>query len=101
MSQVAVDIYLIELMPKLLVTAFDDEFCDEVAAALVSKGIHIHCGKRVTSIDRHSNVDYLTLDDGKKIKVDMVLVSTGTKPATTMLCWRWSGKDWPSSSEAS
>jgi pyruvate/2-oxoglutarate dehydrogenase complex dihydrolipoamide dehydrogenase (E3) component len=33
------DVHLIEIMPKMLVTAFDDEICDEVATVLGSKGI--------------------------------------------------------------
>jgi len=41
------DVHLIEIMPKLLVTAVDDEFCYDVATLLVSKGMHTHCGNRV------------------------------------------------------
>jgi len=51
LSQVPkVDVHVIEVMPKILVAAFDDEFCDEVATVLGSKGIHTHCGNRVVSI---------------------------------------------------
>ena len=35
-------IHLIEIMPKLLYTAFDDEFCDEVSQVLVEKGIKLY-----------------------------------------------------------
>jgi len=79
-----VDVHLIEIMPKLLVTAFDDEFCDEVATVLGSKGIHTHCGNRVASIDGHRQVKSVTLDSGGKIQADMVLVSTGARPATDL-----------------
>ena len=71
-------------MPKILVTAFDDEFCDEVAKVLGSKGIHTHCGNRVVSIDGNSQVESVTLENGKNIKADMVLVSIGAKPANEL-----------------
>jgi pyruvate/2-oxoglutarate dehydrogenase complex dihydrolipoamide dehydrogenase (E3) component len=77
-------VHLIEIMPKVLVTAFDDEFCDEVAMVLGSKGIHIHCGNRVISIDGESKVKSVTLENGGKIQADMVLVSIGAKPASDL-----------------
>jgi NADH oxidase (H2O2-forming) len=77
-------VHLIEIMPKVLVTAFDDEFCDEVAMVLGSKGIHIHCGNRVVSIDGKSKVKSVTLENGGKIQADMVLVSIGAKPASDL-----------------
>jgi len=78
------DIHLIEIMPRLLVTAFDDEFCDKVATVLGSEGIQIHCGNRVVSIDGNSRVESLSLDSGGKIPADLVLVSTGAKPANSL-----------------
>jgi len=79
-----VDVHVIEIMPKILVAAFDDEFCDEVATVLGSKGIHTHCGNRVVSIDGNSRVESVTLDKGGKIQADMVLVSIGAKPASDL-----------------
>ena len=79
-----VDVHVIEVMPKILVAAFDDEFCDEVATVLGSKGIHTHCGNRVVSIDGNSRVESVTLDNGGKIQADMVLVSIGAKPASDL-----------------
>ena len=78
------DVHLIEIMPKLLVTAFDDEFCDAVATVLGSKGIHTHCGNRVVSIGGTRQVESVTLDKRGKIQADMVLVSTGAKPASNL-----------------
>jgi NADPH-dependent 2,4-dienoyl-CoA reductase/sulfur reductase-like enzyme len=78
------DVHLIEIMPKILVSAFDDEFCDEVAEVLSSEGIHIHCGHRVASIDGSGRVESVTLDNGGKVRADMVLVSIGAKPASSL-----------------
>ncbi|MEN8692612.1 MAG: FAD-dependent oxidoreductase [Desulfobacterales bacterium] len=77
-------VHLIEIMPKILVTAFDDEFCDEVAKVLGSKGIHTHCGNRVVSIDGNSQIESVTLENRRKIRADMVLVSIGAKPASDL-----------------
>jgi pyruvate/2-oxoglutarate dehydrogenase complex dihydrolipoamide dehydrogenase (E3) component len=78
------DVHVIEIMSKMLVTAFDDEFCDEVAKVLGSKGIHTHFGNRVVSIDGNGRVESVTLENGRKIQADMVLVSIGAKPASDL-----------------
>jgi NADH oxidase (H2O2-forming) len=78
------DVHVIEMMPKMLAAAFDDEFCDEVAEVLGTKGIHAHCGNRVASIDGNGQVESVTLDNGGKILADLVLVSIGTKPASDL-----------------
>ena len=78
------EVHLIEMMPKMLVAAFDDEFCDEVSKVLESKDVHIHCGNRVATIDGNSRVESVTLETGEKIQADMVLVSIGAKPASDL-----------------
>lgn len=78
------DVHLMEIMPKLLRTAFDDEFCDEVSKLLGSREIHSHCGRKVVSIDGRNHVESVTLDNGRKYAADMVLVSIGAKPANDL-----------------
>jgi len=75
------EIYLIEIMPKLLLSAFDDEFCDEIARLLETQGINIRTGSRVVSIDGVGSAESVTLDSGEKIPADMVLISVGAKPS--------------------
>jgi NADPH-dependent 2,4-dienoyl-CoA reductase/sulfur reductase-like enzyme len=75
-------IHLIEMMPQLLFTAFDDAFCDQIVQILLKKGVTLHFGNRVASIDGKQKVESITLQTGVKIPVDMVLVSIGAKPAT-------------------
>lgn len=76
-----VAVHLIEIMPKLLYNAFDDEFCDEIEQVLDKLGINIHTSHSVVSIDGSDRAEFLTLDNGDKIPADMVLVSIGAKPA--------------------
>jgi NADPH-dependent 2,4-dienoyl-CoA reductase/sulfur reductase-like enzyme len=79
-----VEIHLIEMMPQLLFTAFDDEFGDEMSRILVKEGVTVHFGNRVASINGNRNVESITLQTGLKIPVDLVLVSIGAKPATKL-----------------
>jgi len=79
-----VGIHLIEVLPKLLSNAFDDEFCDEIYEVLVKSGVKIHTGSRVVSIDGSDQVESVTLEGGEKIPADMVLVSIGAKPASNL-----------------
>ena len=79
-----VEIHVIEMMPKLLYTAFDDSFCDEVYKVLSAAGVQIHTDCRVASIDGDTHVSSVTLDNGVVIDADMVLVSIGAKPASEL-----------------
>lgn len=79
-----VDIYLIEILPKLLSTAFDYEFCDEIARLLESQKINLRIGNRVVSINGDENVDSVLLESGEKILADLVLVSVGAKPSSKL-----------------
>lgn len=75
------EVHIIEMMPKILYTAFDDEFCDKVEEVLIEEGIHIHTESRVTSINGDRSVDSVTLDGGKTIPADLVMASIGAKPS--------------------
>lgn len=79
-----VDIHLIEIMPKLLFSAFDDEFCDAIAHVLEKQNVHIHIGSRVISIDGDETAQSVSLENGERIPTDMVLVSVGAKPASQL-----------------
>ena len=79
-----VDIFLIEIMPRLLLTAFDDEFCDEIARLLDERKIKIRTGSRVVSIDGGGRVESVSLENGETIPADMVLVSVGAQPSSEL-----------------
>jgi len=79
-----VEIHIIEIMPKLLLTAFDDEFCDVIAQVLEKKGIKIHSSSRVASIDGTKSVESVSLESGEKIPADLVLVSIGARPSSKL-----------------
>jgi NADPH-dependent 2,4-dienoyl-CoA reductase/sulfur reductase-like enzyme len=78
------EIYIIEIMPKLLFTAFDDEFCGQIYDILTKSGVKVHTGNRAVAIDGNNTVESVTLDSGVTIPADLVLVSIGAKPASNL-----------------
>jgi NADPH-dependent 2,4-dienoyl-CoA reductase/sulfur reductase-like enzyme len=78
------EIHIIEIMPKLLYTAFDDEFCDQINDVLIQAGARVHLGNRVVSIDGAKSAEAVTLDNGDQIPADLVLVSIGARPASKL-----------------
>lgn len=75
-----VKVHIVEMMPKLMETAFDDEFCDQITNELIESGVILHTGKRASSIDGGTHVESVTLEDGEQIPTDLVLVGIGGKP---------------------
>jgi len=47
---------LIEILPKLLFTAFDDEFCDQIAVEITKAGGHVHTSYEVLSVEGANQV---------------------------------------------
>lgn len=76
----SVDVHLVEMMPKLLYAAFDDEFCDSIAGELNQKGIKIHTGKRAFSIQGPGRLESVVLEGEETIPADMVVIGVGGKP---------------------
>ena len=54
------EIHIIEIMPKLLLTAFDKEFCDQINEILIKAGVKVHTGNQVASIDGDKHVESVT-----------------------------------------
>jgi NADH oxidase (H2O2-forming) len=80
----SLEVHLIEIMPKLLFTAFDDEFCDQIAEELKKAGVKIHTSSEVASIEGEKQVESIRLKSGDTIAADVVLVSIGAKPSTQL-----------------
>jgi len=73
-------IHIVEMLPTILEGAFDDEFCQEAAGLLTNSGVTIHTGERAISIDGSQHVEGVTLENGKKIPADMVIIGVGGRP---------------------
>ncbi len=78
------EVHLVEILPKILTPAFDDEFCDAAADILKSAGVRIHTGCRVTSINGDNRVASITVDGGRDIPAEAVLVCVGSKSSSAL-----------------
>lgn len=74
------EIQIVEMMPKLLNLAFDDEFSDTITEELTKAGVQVHTGRRALSIDAQNGVKSVVLDDGAFLPADIVIVGIGGKP---------------------
>jgi NADPH-dependent 2,4-dienoyl-CoA reductase/sulfur reductase-like enzyme len=79
-----VEIHLIEILPELLYTAFDDEYCSSIRGILTEAGVVVHTRSKVATIDGNESVTGVTLESGEKIPADMVLICAGMKPCTRL-----------------
>jgi NADH oxidase (H2O2-forming) len=79
-----IEVHLVEMMPDLLPVAFDSEFCDDVRLNLEKKGVVVHTGVMVTSLDGSDHVDSVVLDTGERLPADAVLVSIGARPSVEL-----------------
>jgi NADPH-dependent 2,4-dienoyl-CoA reductase/sulfur reductase-like enzyme len=78
------EVHIIEIMPKLLFNAFDDEFCDKIREILIQQGVNVHTGCRVASINGNGRVESVTIEGGSTIDADIVILGAGAKPSVDL-----------------
>ena len=74
------NVTLVEVMPKCLMSAFDDEFCDQAEKLLTEQGIALKLGQKVKSCVGSNSVEAVELENGEKIKADLVILGIGAAP---------------------
>jgi NADH oxidase (H2O2-forming) len=82
--QLNTQVHIVEMMPKLLYTAFDDEFCDAIQAKMVDLGVHVHTGRKAVSINGSHHVESVSMDNGEDIPADLVIIGIGGRPYTAL-----------------
>jgi len=78
------NVTLIEKLPHCLQLAFDDEYCTEAESVLTEKGIKIITNQGVAAILGDKKVNTVQLDNGEKLKADVVIASIGVLPNTEL-----------------
>ena len=73
-------VHIVEIMPRLLTAAFDEEFCKVAEDQLKELGVLIHTGRKVVSINGQKQVASVTLDNGADLGADMIIIGIGGKP---------------------
>lgn len=77
------DVHIIEMLPHLLMTVFDEEICVRVEEHLQGMGIHTHVGSEVEAILADASgkrVAGVRMKGGQEIAADAVLVAIGVRP---------------------
>ncbi|WP_125571704.1 FAD-dependent oxidoreductase [Lacticaseibacillus songhuajiangensis] len=77
--QRGLDVTLVDAADHVL-PALDIEMAPALQTALTTHGVHLHLGAAVAAIGDHA----VTLKDGQLLPADMVLMSVGVKPETTL-----------------
>lgn len=76
---------IIENSPYLLSKQLDKEGGDILKGIFENEGIHVKVDSKTAKIIGEENVEKVILENGEIIKSEMVLVSTGVKPASELL----------------
>lgn len=81
-SEMGIDVSLIESMPRLLPKQLDEEGSEIFREKVQSLGITVLCGKSVTGFegDRSGHVTQVCMADGSLLKADVVIVAVGVAP---------------------
>lgn len=79
-----VNVTVVEALPKCLMMAMDDEFCDEAEAVLKKTGVKIMVNERVDAIVGDEAVKSVRLAGGKELEADLVILGIGAVPNTEL-----------------
>ena len=79
-----VNVTVVEMLPRCLQMALDDEFCDEAVAKLTETGVKVMNEERVVSINGKEKVESVKLASGNELKADLVILGIGALPNTEL-----------------
>jgi NADH oxidase (H2O2-forming) len=71
---------VIELLPHCLLLACDSEICVKVEEELENEGVNILASRRAKALKGKKRVEAVELDDGEKLKADLVILGIGVTP---------------------
>ena len=74
------NVTVIELLPHCLLLACDEEICIQVEKRLSEGGINILADRRAKSFIGDGKVQYVELENGQRIKADVVILGIGVTP---------------------
>jgi NADPH-dependent 2,4-dienoyl-CoA reductase/sulfur reductase-like enzyme len=84
LNKAGYDVTLVEIMPKILGLAFDEEFSSEAEELLVGRGVTVKTGVGIKEILGDDKVTGALFDNGEKMEADAVILSLGYLPNTSL-----------------
>jgi len=79
-----INVYLVEILPQLLATSFDEDFSLLVEEKLKNKGVKIFLNTKVVEILGKDRVEGVRFENGEELKVDSIVLGTGAIPNTKL-----------------
>ncbi len=74
------NVTVVELLPHCLLLACDEEICVRVEKELSERDIKVLVGRKVEAVVGTPKLDYVELDNGQKLKADVVILGIGVIP---------------------
>ena len=74
------NVTVIELLPHCLFLACDESACVQAETKLSERGIRVLANQRAKALLGNGQVEYVQLQDGEKLKADVVILGIGTVP---------------------
>jgi len=78
------EVTLVEILPHILLLAFDEEIAVQAEETLKSRGVNIKTNIGVKEILGEKKVTSVLLENGEKIDADAVIITMGYKPNTSL-----------------
>ncbi len=84
LNKIGKEVILVEILPRILGTTFDDEFASKAQEQLINRGINVLSNCGIKSITGNSKVTGVTFNDGNTMDADAVILSLGYQPNTAL-----------------
>ncbi len=84
LQKIGKDVVIVEKLPHILGTAFDDDICEEIEKTLHERNVKYMTGVGVSNILGGKKATGVELENGKTIKADAVLLTVGYHPNTIL-----------------
>ena len=84
LNKVGKDVTVVEILPRVLGTAFDEEFAAKAQTVLNERGVKTLTGVGIQEIRGEGHVQSVLLSNGDTMEADAVILSLGYRPNATL-----------------